>query len=156
MFFGYSVTIDSGGEILKKIVLITTLLNLLITTQAYNLRVIAKGLKNNKGKVQIAIYNKDGTIPDKEQNRYYKMKRVSIHNKKAQAVFTNLPSGRFAVSVYHDENNNHKIDKGLIMPIEGIGLSNYKSVNLFHLPNFKNANFLLNHNKIIQIELIYL
>ncbi len=156
MFFGYSITIDSGGEILKKILLITTLLNLLITAQAYNLRVIAKGLKNDKGKVQIAIYNKDGTIPDKEQNRYYKMKRVSIHNKTAQAVFTNLPNGRYAVSVYHDENDNHKIDKGLIMPIEGIGLSNYKSVNLFHLPNFKNASFLLNHNSKVIIKLIYL
>ena len=140
----------------KVLLAIAIILFTSLTTQAYNLTVIAKGLKNNKGKVQIAIYNKDGTIPDKEQNKYYKMKRVSIHSKEAKTVFKNLPKGRYAVSVYHDENNNHKIDKGLIMPIEGVGLSNYKSVNPFHLPNFKNASFILNHNKRVVIKVIYL
>ena len=42
------------------------------------------------------------------------------------------------------------------MPIEGVGLSNFKSVNLFNLPNFKKASFLLNRDKKIVIDMIYM
>jgi uncharacterized protein (DUF2141 family) len=42
------------------------------------------------------------------------------------------------------------------MPIEGIGLSNYKTINLFNRPNFKNASFILDKNKEINIIINYL
>ncbi len=124
--------------------------------QAETLKVIVTGFKNNNGEAQISLYNKDGTIPDKNTNQFYKTKRVIIYNKKAQTIFKNLPKGRYAVSVYHDENNNHKLDKGFMLPIEGVGLSNFNSMNLFNIPNFKKASFLLNKDKKIQINIIYL
>lgn len=124
--------------------------------EAHNLTVVVKNLKNSNGKVQFFLYNKDGTIPDKELNRYYKSKRVSIVNKRAKVVFRNLPTNRYAVSLFHDENNNYELDKGLMLPKEGIGLSNFNSVNLFHLPNFKRASFLLDKDKKITIKAIYL
>ncbi len=87
--------------------------------RAVNLTVIVTGFKNNKGAAQISLYNKSGTIPDKNQDKYYKTKRVFIINKKVIVIFKHLPKGRYAVSVYHDENNNHKLDRGLFMPKEG-------------------------------------
>ena len=50
-----------------------------LALQAETLTVIAIGLENNYGEVQFSLYNKDGTIPDKELNKYYKMQRVSIN-----------------------------------------------------------------------------
>lgn len=39
--------------------------------------------------------------------------------------FAGLAPGRYAVSVMHDENGNHKLDSNLIgMPVEGYGFSN--------------------------------
>ena len=127
----------------------------LLTVQAETLTVIATGLKNNLGEVQFSLYNKDGTIPDKELNKYYKMQRVSINTKEAKIVFKDLPKGRYAVNLFHDENNNSKLDKGLFTPKEGVGLSNFQTINLFHLPNFKKASFLLNQDKEIKIKIIY-
>jgi len=126
-----------------------------LAVQATTLTVVATGLKNSQGEVQFSLYNKDGTIPDKELNRYYKMQRVSIVNREAKAVFKDLPKGRYAVNMYHDENKNYKIDKGFFMPEEGVGLSNYKTINFLHLPNFKKASFPLEDNKEIQIKIIY-
>ena len=141
---------------MKKLFIILSIFIVTATAQAGTLTVVAKGLKNSKGVVQFSLYNKDGSIPDKKINKYYKIQRVEISNKEAVAIFTNLPKGRYAVSVFHDENSNGKIDKGLMMPVEGIGLSNFKSVNLFNPPNFKKASFLLDSNKKIVIGMIYL
>ena len=140
---------------MKKLLLSLILFFTVTTIQAVTLTVVATSLQNNKGVVQFSLYNKDGTIPDKELNKYYKMQRSSINNMKAKAVFSNLPKGRYAVSIFHDENNNHKIDKGFLTPKEGVGLSNFKSINLFYLPNFKKASFLLEDNKKIEINTIY-
>ncbi len=133
-----------------------TLALLYMSLQAQTLTVVATGLKNDKGEVQFSLYNKKGTIPDKTLSKYYKMQRVPINGTTATAVFKDLPKGRYAVSVFHDENNNGKIDKGLIMPKEGVGLSNYKTINFFNLPNFKEASFPVENDKEVKIKMIYL
>jgi len=120
----------------------------------YTLTIDADGFKNDKGEVQFSLYNKDGTIPDKNLNLYYLKKRVKVKNGHAEATFKNLPKGRYAVSLYHDENNNGEIDKGLIMPEEGVGLSNFETINFFHLPNFKAASFMLSTNKKLKMKVI--
>ena len=133
-----------------------TLALLYMSLQAQTLTVVATGLKNDKGEVQFSLYNKKGTIPDKTLSKYYKMQRVPINGTTATAVFKDLPKGRYAVSVFHDENNNGKIDKGFIMPKEGVGLSNYKTINFFNLPNFKEASFPVENDKEVKIKMIYL
>ena len=122
---------------------------------AYDLSVVVTGMRNQDGELQVSLYNKDGTIPDKELKNYYKTKRVKIEGEKTKVIFFNLPEGRYAVNVFHDENNNHKIDKGFFMPKEGVGLSNFETVNLFNLPNFQKASFLLEQDKKIEIKMIY-
>ncbi len=140
-------------QLLKLLTL--SLLCTVLTVQAETLTVIVTGLENTHGEVQCSLYNKEGTIPDKELNKYYKMQRVSINGTQVKVIFKNLPKGRYAVNVFHDENNNSIIDKGLLMPEEGVGISNFKTINLFHLPNFKKASFLLNRDKKIKIKIIY-
>ncbi|HMX86067.1 MAG TPA: DUF2141 domain-containing protein, partial [Saprospiraceae bacterium] len=106
--------------------------------------------------VQITLYNKDGSIPDEHYKNYFKMEKASIINGKSQCTFSNLPKGNYAVNILHDENNNGKIDKGLILPKEGIGFSNYSSIGLTNRPNFKKANFELAQNKTIKVKVIYM
>lgn len=121
----------------------------------YTLTVKTDGLKNSQGEVQFSLYNKDGSIPDKKLNQYFKTQRVEIRDKNAQVTFKDLPKGKYAVNIFHDENNNHKIDKGMIMPTEGVGLSNYKTINFINLPDFIKASFSLNHDQEIKIKVIY-
>ena len=42
------------------------------------------------------------------------------------------------------------------MPEEGVGLSNFKTINFFNLPDFKKASFPVEQDKEVTIKIIYL
>jgi len=122
----------------------------------YSLTIEVKNLRNAKGIVQFALYNKDGSIPDENYKNYYKILKGEIVNGSSTITFKNIPSGKYAVNILHDENMNGKIDKGFILPIEGIGFSNITKIGLGNKPNFEKASFELNADKKIIVKVIYL
>lgn len=126
------------------------------TEETYSLTVDVKNLRSAKGVVQFTLYNKDGSIPDEDYENYYKMLRGEIVNGSSSITFRNIPSGKYAVNILHDENKNGKIDKGFILPIEGIGFSNFQSVGLRNRPNFSKASFELKENRTINVKVIYM
>ena len=71
--------------------------------QAQNtINIEMSGFESNKGKANIGLFNEEQTFL-REAN----WKRFSeINNYKATATFTDIPDGIYAVSVYHDENDN--------------------------------------------------
>ena len=79
--------------------------------QEFTLKVKVKGLKNNIGQVQFALYNKNGTIPDEKYKNYHLLKTSSIEGNQSQIVFNNLPQGKYAVNILHDEDKDGEIDK---------------------------------------------
>lgn len=125
-------------------------------SKTYSLTVKVEKLQNSKGVVQFALYNKDGSIPDEDYKNYYRLEKAKIVNGKSEITFKNLPKGKYAVNILHDENNNGKIDKGLLLPKEGIGFSNYQSIGLKNRPNFSKASFELNTDKTISVRIIYM
>jgi uncharacterized protein (DUF2141 family) len=122
----------------------------------YCLTIEVKNLRNSKGIVQFALYNKDGTIPDEKYENYYKIFKNKIINGSSTITIENIPSGKYAVNILHDENENGKIDKGFILPIEGLGFSNFQSIGLKIKPNFSKASFELKENKTISVKVIYM
>lgn len=125
-------------------------------TETFSLTIEVKDLKNSKGIVQFALYNKDGTIPDEDYKKCYKILKEKILNRSSKVTFTNLPQGKYAVNILHDENENGEIDKGFILPIEGIGFSNFQSIGFSNRPNFSKASFELNNNKTVNVKVIYM
>jgi len=126
------------------------------TQNTYSLVVDVSGLRNSKGILQVALYNKEGSIPDEHYRNYFRLVRKEINEGSAKLIFTDLPKGKYAVNVLHDENNNGKIDKGLILPEEGIGFSNYQSIGLRNKPSFEKASFDLFADKSIIVKIIYM
>lgn len=124
--------------------------------ETYSLTVEVKDLQNSKDVVQFALYNKDGTIPDEDYKKCCKILKEKIQNGSSKVTFNNLPLGKYAVNILHDENENGEIDKGFILPIEGVGFSNYQSIGLTNRPNFSKASFTLDSDKKISIKIIYL
>ena len=125
-------------------------------TNTYSLSITVKNLRNEQGVVQFVLYNKDGSIPDEDYKNYYKIVKGEIVNGSSSITFKNIPSGKYAVNILHDENKNGKIDKGFILPIEGIGFSNFESIGLTNRPNFSKASFELTKNKSINVKVIYM
>lgn len=124
--------------------------------KGYTLTVEVKQLRSSKGVVQFALYNEDGTIPDEQFKKYYKIGKSEIVDGKSIFTFNDLPEDVYAISIHHDENENGKIDKGLIKPKEGIGFSNYQSIGFSNRPNFSKASFELDNDKKISIKVVYM
>ena len=122
--------------------------------ETFSLTVKVNELRNSKGEVQFALYNKDGTIPDKKFKHYFRKQNGKINEGSAYTTFNDLPKGRYAVNVLHDENMNGKIDKGFILPVEGVGFTNYTTVGPGNRPNFLKASFEITSDteKLIKIK----
>lgn len=123
---------------------------------AFSLTVKVDNLRNTKGDVLFALYNKKGSIPDEKFKNYFRMIRGEISGDSAEVVFRNLPAGRYAVSILHDEDSNGKIKKGFLLPKEGVGFSCYHTINLSNRPSFKKASFALQKNLTVTVKIIYL
>lgn len=124
--------------------------------ETYDLTITVENLRNSKGILQFSIYNSKGSIPDEKFKQYYKKHAVIIINNTAQYTFSNLPKGYYAINILHDENENGKIDKKFILPKEGIGFSNYKSIGLSNRPKFSKASFEISSDLKKVITIIYM
>ncbi len=127
-----------------------------VNTKTHSLTVKVHGLRNSKGHVQFSLYNKDGSIPDEDYENYYKQKNGVIINHSSTVTFHHLPEGKYAINILHDENKDGKIDKGWVLPIEGIGFSNFSSIGLTNRPNFNKASFYLEKHTHKTVKVIYM
>jgi len=91
--------------------------------------------------VKFALYNNADAFPDEQYKKYYRKVTAKIVNGVSEVTFHNIPEGRYAVNILHDEDSNGKIKKRIILPKEGIGFSNYQSISILNQPNFRKASF---------------
>ncbi len=126
------------------------------TEESYSLIIKVSNLRNNTGTVQFTLYNKEGSIPDEKFKNYYKMTVGAISQNASTITFSNLPKGIYAVNILHDENKDGKIDKGWILPIEGIGFSNMNKIGLGNKPNFSKTCFKLDSDKTVKVNIVYM
>ena len=113
-------------------------------------------LRNSEGTVQFALYNREDALPDEHFKKYFKKLTGKIVNGASTVTFKNLPEGKYAVNILHDENNDGKIKKGIILPKEGIGFSNFQSIGFSNRPSFSKASFSVLNDKKIKVNIIYL
>lgn len=95
------------------------------------------GFKNEKGKAMVGLYNSKS---DFLKNTYKSLAAPILHGK-VQVSFKDIPNGVYAVSVYHDENGNGKLDRFMgMMPTEDYGNSNNVDPG-FGPPKWEDAMF---------------
>ena len=120
------------------------------------LTVEVHGFHNNNGNAIVELFNREDAFP-KLPEKAVRIIYSKIENKKAIATFENIPKGEYAVSVYHDENNNKKMDTNILgIPKEGVGASN-DARGHFGPPKYNDAKFIFSGGqKTILINLTYL
>jgi uncharacterized protein (DUF2141 family) len=121
-----------------------------------SLTVDVSELRNSKGTVQFALYNREDAFPDEQYKKYFKKLNGKIVNGASTVTFENLQEGKYAVNILHDENNDGKIKKGILLPKEGIGFSNFQSIGFSNRPTFTKASFSILSDKKIKVNIIYL
>lgn len=108
-------------------------------------------IKSDKGKLFVALYNTKDSFLEKP----FKTAIVEIKDLKAVAVFKDIPVGEYAISAFHDENDNKKMDTNFLgIPKEHIGTSN-DAKGFMGPPKYKDAKFTLtkNTNKTLTITI---
>lgn len=115
-----------------------------------NIEVRVTNLNSNDGKVFVALYDSEGSF----LNKGIKSIKTSVDDKTCKVVFENIPDGIYAVSLFHDENNNGKMDTGAFgIPKEDYGCSN-NAKGFMGPPKWEDAKFQIKgESKKFQIEL---
>ncbi|WP_299211460.1 DUF2141 domain-containing protein [uncultured Aquimarina sp.] len=94
-------------------------------------------IKSDEGNIRIGLYSG-------EDNFYKKTyKSVAIKAKKGSLIVTldDIPKGTYAISLYHDENDNKKLDTNFFkIPKEPYGTSN-NAKGSFGPPSWEDAKF---------------
>lgn len=82
------------------------------------------GFRNDKGQVSCSLYSSADGFPKKSEKAIAHV-TSAISANHAVCEFSGVAQGRYAISAFHDENSNGKLDTNFIgMPREGVGASN--------------------------------
>lgn len=117
--------------------------------ETFNLTVQIEGAESNDGQIFVSVYNEAADFLDTS----YKGAISKITNNGCTVTFEGLPKGTYAVSTFHDENDNGKLDTNFIgIPKEDYGCSN-GAKGIMGPPKWKDAKFELQTDKTITIIL---
>lgn len=95
-------------------------------------------LKTETGEVRCALFRDPAGFP-REPERAFALAIGKIDGRNATCNFSGIAPGRVAITAFHDENNNGKVDLRFgLVPKEGIGWSRNPQVR-FRAPKFEEA-----------------
>lgn len=128
------------------IVLIGLITPLFIQAQSQELNVHFNNLKSNEGKIRVALFEGKENYAKKSA---VKTVALVIENNKAIWKVDSVEVGKkYIITAFHDENENEKIDLGMMqIPIEGYAFSNNAPIE-FGPPNPDKMLFEIEKEKI--------
>jgi len=92
--------------------------------QQNQIHVEITGLRNDKGQAVCSLFSSAADFPKKTEKAIVRHMSV-ITDRHAVCEFSGVAAGTYAISVFHDENSNGKLDSNFMgIPREGVGASN--------------------------------
>ena len=133
---------------MKKIIFLF-LVSVNLFSQEFKINLQINNVKQNKGKIFIAVYNKAESykkqVPDIPIIIESKTNPLSIE--------LSIPKGDYVFSVFQDINDNNKLDTNLVgMPKEPVGISNFDGKGI--PGSFKKLNMKIDKDTKVTINLI--
>lgn len=133
--------------------LFTFVLLALFQTEKHDLRVTVKGINSSKGLIEFALYKNPDVFT--QAGKTHRLARVNAQKGEVSFVFSDLEPGKYAIVVYHDENQNKICDKNFFgIPTEAYAFSNNVRPKLT-VPSFDDCTVQLQQNKSISIQMVY-
>lgn len=97
------------------------------------------GLRSNHGQVMACMTANPKAFPDCQKDPHARHLTVPAVNGET-VQFKDVPQGRYAIALFHDENGNGRMDKMMMIPREGFGFSRDAPLQ-FGPPKFGAASF---------------
>jgi uncharacterized protein (DUF2141 family) len=98
------------------------------------------GLRNGKGKVLACLVTEARAFPDCKRDPAARHMTVLAAKGEVMLDFGAVQPGTYAISLFHDENGNGKLDTAMMIPREGYGFSRDAPVRMGP-PRFASAAF---------------
>ena len=110
------------------------------------------GIEKIQGKIMVAVYAESENFP--KTGKSFKNYSFKVKSNSMTFKLDGLHNGKsYAIAVYHDENNNEKLDENMFgMPIEKYGFSN-NARETFSAPSFESAKVVVKDSKKTSIEI---
>ena len=138
---------------LTNLLSIATFSILMSTTMAASsaeLSITVTDINEQQGHLLVVIYDSAEAFDNK--GKALQMTRIKVTEQSHNLIFKGLEAGSYAVKLFHDENDNGKLDTNLVgIPSEGYGFSN--NAGSMGPASFKDASFSINDNSEISIKL---
>ncbi len=114
------------------------------------------GLRNRSGQLCFSVFATSQGFPT-NGDRAVQNKCVKVTTRPMKVAFKQLPPGRYAIAVLHDENNDQQANRNFLgVPTEGFGFSRNPTI-VAGPPKFAEAAVLVaGQNTTTQIQLRYL
>jgi len=138
------------NKTMQTALLYLTLLFSSLFLQAQNtIEVNMFGFTSNKGKAIIGLFVEEETFLRQPLQSLSSL----IIDQKSDITFRDIPDGIYAISVYHDENDNGKIDLIMgMMPKEDTGTSNNPNT-IMGPPKWKDAKFEIKNGEVLSFDI---
>jgi uncharacterized protein (DUF2141 family) len=105
-----------------------------------------------KGEIKIGVFNNESNFL--KEGASIKNYTVKVDKNTAVLTITDLPKGEYAISMYHDENMDKKMNTNFIgIPKESYGFSNNIRPRM-SAPKYKDCKFSFSENTTLNIKLI--
>lgn len=136
--------------------MIVSLISPSVSAEQSSVTVTLSGLRSQKGNVIVCLWRQqDKGFPMCSNEVSFQQVTVEPTVSVVRVGFPNVPSGEYAISAFHDENNNGKIDRSFIgQPKEGIAFSSLNQKRRGR-PSFDKSKFTLNGAKTIFLSFTY-
>ena len=107
---------------MRTILILSMVLAASIVGAQNKLTVVVDGIEKSNGKVMVTVFD---SINYLKQPVYYAMVKVEEGQEEVTVVIDGVADGKYALVIFHDENNNNVLDTGAYgIPLEKFGFSN--------------------------------
>lgn len=125
-----------------------------LTSQNSEITISINSIRNSKGTVKWAVYNNEANFNSTKVG-FSDAGFVSSKEGTVTIKTKHLPDGTYAISVFHDENNNSDVDFSFFgLPVEGFGFSQNPRI-YFGPPKFNQCTFVKKGNTTQNVKMKY-
>lgn len=105
------------------------------TATALSIRL--EGVRSDEGRLYVAVFDEEQAFNNADDQRAAAVAIVRAQKGSIEISINPMPEGAYAVSVFHDENNNGNLEMNAGIPLEGYGMSGAN--DRFSTPSFAEA-----------------
>ena len=128
-----------------------SLLASFVSSENPQLTIKVENIEELKGDIRIGIFNSNEKFL--KQGHSFNEYKIAVTDTTETIIIDDLPKGEYAFIMYHDKNDDGKMNRNLIgIPKEPFGFSNNVRPK-FSKPTFEECKFILEEDLVLHIRL---